>query len=116
MKAPLSWRAMPCRPGVFHLADHPMPDELMAKGQDAEALARVLRLSGHAADRTGSDAEGRRISLAELEQVHRHKTGALIECAVTLGALGARLTWNPPPLTALQTHAAAIGPGLPGAG
>ncbi|WP_186176161.1 (2E,6E)-farnesyl diphosphate synthase [Vibrio jasicida] len=32
-------------------------------------------------------AENRRVSLAELEEIHRNKTGALINCAVKLGAL-----------------------------
>jgi farnesyl diphosphate synthase len=34
-------------------------------------------------------AENRRVSLAELEEIHRNKTGALINCAVKLGALAA---------------------------
>lgn len=34
-------------------------------------------------------AENRLVSLAELEKIHRNKTGALINCAVKLGALAA---------------------------
>jgi geranylgeranyl pyrophosphate synthase len=34
-------------------------------------------------------AEGQRLDQAALEQVHRHKTGALIRAAVALGALAA---------------------------
>ncbi len=34
-------------------------------------------------------AENRQISLAEMEEIHRKKTGALIDCAVKLGALAA---------------------------
>ncbi|MGK2946628.1 MAG: (2E,6E)-farnesyl diphosphate synthase [Candidatus Malihini olakiniferum] len=34
-------------------------------------------------------AEGHQVSLAALEQIHRHKTGALIRAAVRLGALSA---------------------------
>ncbi|BBM65446.1 (2E,6E)-farnesyl diphosphate synthase [Vibrio alfacsensis] len=34
-------------------------------------------------------AENRQVSLAELEEIHRNKTGALINCAVKLGALSA---------------------------
>ncbi|MGR5132975.1 (2E,6E)-farnesyl diphosphate synthase [Vibrio alfacsensis] len=34
-------------------------------------------------------AENRQVSLAELEKIHRNKTGALINCAVKLGALAA---------------------------
>ncbi len=34
-------------------------------------------------------AENRSISLEELEEIHRHKTGALMKCAIRLGALAA---------------------------
>ncbi|UTV29318.1 (2E,6E)-farnesyl diphosphate synthase [Photobacterium atrarenae] len=34
-------------------------------------------------------AEGGQISLAQLETIHKHKTGALIRCAIRLGALAA---------------------------
>ncbi|HCE5210275.1 TPA: (2E,6E)-farnesyl diphosphate synthase [Vibrio parahaemolyticus] len=34
-------------------------------------------------------AENRQVSLAEMEEIHRKKTGALIDCAVKLGALAA---------------------------
>ncbi|MGR5069970.1 MULTISPECIES: (2E,6E)-farnesyl diphosphate synthase [Vibrio] len=34
-------------------------------------------------------AENRRVSLTELEKIHRNKTGALINCAIKLGALAA---------------------------
>ncbi|MGR5060255.1 (2E,6E)-farnesyl diphosphate synthase [Vibrio rotiferianus] len=34
-------------------------------------------------------AENRQVTLAELEEIHRNKTGALISCAVKLGALAA---------------------------
>lgn len=92
------------------LADHPMPDTLMANR--VRMLSALARASGYLGMCGGQaldlDAEGRRISLAELEQVHRHKTGALIECAVTLGAL-CKADMEPATLTALQTYAAAIG-------
>ncbi|ACS86668.1 (2E,6E)-farnesyl diphosphate synthase [Musicola paradisiaca] len=35
------------------------------------------------------EAEGRQVDLAALEQIHRHKTGALIRASVRLGALAA---------------------------
>ncbi|WP_409420781.1 (2E,6E)-farnesyl diphosphate synthase [Pseudaeromonas sp. ZJS20] len=53
-------------------------------------------------------AEGQRVPLAQLEQIHRHKTGALIECAVTLGAL-CQAEMTPATLMALQRYASAIG-------
>ncbi len=71
------------------LADHPMPDSLL--GNRVRMLSRLARASGYLGMCGGQaldlQAEGRQITLAELEQVHRHKTGALIECAVALGAL-----------------------------
>ena len=92
------------------LADHPMPTELMANR--VKMLSALARASGYLGMCGGQaldlEAEGRRITLAELEQVHRHKTGALIECAVTLGAL-CKADVEPATLAALQTYAAAIG-------
>ena len=35
------------------------------------------------------EAEGRQVTLEQLERIHRHKTGALIRAAVRLGALSA---------------------------
>ncbi|MGC9404315.1 (2E,6E)-farnesyl diphosphate synthase [Vibrio genomosp. F10] len=35
------------------------------------------------------EAESRQVTLEELEEIHRNKTGALIKCAVRLGALSA---------------------------
>ncbi|MCG3862414.1 MULTISPECIES: (2E,6E)-farnesyl diphosphate synthase [unclassified Photobacterium] len=35
------------------------------------------------------EAEGKHVGLEQLELIHRHKTGALIRCAVRLGALAA---------------------------
>ena len=92
------------------LADHPMPAELMANR--VKMLSALARASGYLGMCGGQaldlEAEGRRITLAELEQVHRHKTGALSECAVTLGAL-CKADVEPATLAALQTYAAAIG-------
>ncbi|MBP0602165.1 (2E,6E)-farnesyl diphosphate synthase [Aeromonas sanarellii] len=92
------------------LADHSMPAELMANR--VKMLSALARASGYLGMCGGQaldlEAEGRQITLAELEQVHRHKTGALIECAVTLGAL-CKADVEPATLAALQTYAAAIG-------
>ena len=35
------------------------------------------------------EAEGKQVSLQQLETIHQHKTGALIRCAIRLGALAA---------------------------
>lgn len=52
----------------------------------AEASGALGMCLGQAMDLA---AEGTKINLDTLEQIHRHKTGALIRCAVRLGALGA---------------------------
>jgi geranylgeranyl pyrophosphate synthase len=53
-------------------------------------------------------AVGRTLSVAAIEQMHRRKTGALIECSVLLGALAANVTGGPE-LAALQQFGAEIG-------
>ena len=92
------------------LSDAPMPE--VADRNRLAMISELAQASGIAGMCGGQaldlEAEGRRISLAELEQVHRHKTGALIECAVTLGAL-CKADVAPATLAALQTYAAAIG-------
>ena len=56
-------------------------------------IAELARASGVAGMCGGQaldlEAEGKQIALAELERIHRHKTGALICAAVRLGALSA---------------------------
>ncbi len=53
-------------------------------------------------------AVGRQLTVAEIEEMHRRKTGALIECSVLLGALAAGLTAGAE-LTALRHFGADIG-------
>jgi len=53
-------------------------------------------------------AEGQQTDLAALEQIHRHKTGALIRSAVRLGALAAGERGRQA-LPALDRYASAIG-------
>lgn len=53
------------------------------------------------------EGEGLALSLDELEQVHRLKTGALITASVVIGGLAARAT--PPTLAAFERYGAAIG-------
>lgn len=50
-----------------------------ASGAEGMCLGQALDL----------DAESRRVSFDELQQIHRNKTGALIKCAIRLGALAA---------------------------
>ncbi|HET7459286.1 MAG TPA: farnesyl diphosphate synthase [Gemmatimonadaceae bacterium] len=53
------------------------------------------------------EGEGTALSLEQLEQIHRAKTGALIVAAVTLGALAAGAT--EPQMRAFERYAAAVG-------
>lgn len=92
------------------LAAHPLPDslrtnQLLMVSQLARAAGYAGMCGGQALDLA---AEGQQVPLAALEQIHRHKTGALIECAVTLGAL-CHHQLPTDQLTALQQYAAAIG-------
>jgi len=78
-----------------------------------------LRMIGMLADASGTDgmaagqmrdieAEGRRIDLAALENVHRLKTGRLIQACVELGALTAGCA-DPALLRQLETWAGHVG-------
>lgn len=92
------------------LADAPMP------GVTAESrvamLSELAKASGVAGMCGGQAldlaAEGKRVTLDELEQIHRHKTGALIRSAVRLGALSAGAAGRAA-LPALDRFADAIG-------
>ncbi|WP_318375251.1 (2E,6E)-farnesyl diphosphate synthase [Enterobacter sp.] len=71
------------------LADTPMPevnarDRLAMVSELAQASGVAGMCGGQALD---LEAEGKQVGLAELERIHRHKTGALIRAAVRLGAL-----------------------------
>src|SRR5471032_1713314 len=73
------------------LADAPMPavrmqDRLSMISELASASGVAGMCAGQALDLA---AEGQHINLQALEQIHRHKTGALIRAAVRLGALAA---------------------------
>jgi geranylgeranyl pyrophosphate synthase len=54
------------------------------------------------------ESVGKRIDLAALQDMHRRKTGALIEASVLLGAVAAGVT-SGPSYQALQDYSAAIG-------
>ncbi|WP_445374107.1 (2E,6E)-farnesyl diphosphate synthase [Photorhabdus tasmaniensis] len=54
------------------------------------------------------EAEGKQIDLHALEQIHRHKTGALIRCAIRMGAYGAGQSGHDA-LPELDQYAQAIG-------
>jgi len=68
-----------------------------ASGADGMVLGQAIDLA----------AVDQRLNLAQLENMHRHKTGALIRASVAMGALAAGATI--PQLAALDEYAAAIG-------
>jgi geranylgeranyl pyrophosphate synthase len=84
-------------------------------GLDAAACGEVVRTLMRAAGAGGMiggqvldlDGEGRLLPPAELERVHRLKTGALIHAAVRLGGLAAGA--SPAAQHALERYAAAVG-------
>ncbi|CAM3834105.1 (2E,6E)-farnesyl diphosphate synthase [Serratia silvae] len=92
------------------LADADMPD--VALCDRLAMISELAKASGVAGMCGGQsldlEAEAKQIDLQALEQIHRHKTGALIRAAVRLGALAA----GEPGRTALpelDRYAAAIG-------
>ncbi|MCU5772026.1 (2E,6E)-farnesyl diphosphate synthase [Erwiniaceae bacterium BAC15a-03b] len=92
------------------LADQPMPG---VSAQDRIAMISELAQASGVAGMCGGQAldlaaEGKQIDLAALEQIHRHKTGALIRAAVRLGALTAGERGRQA-LPALDRYASAIG-------
>ncbi|MXP66387.1 (2E,6E)-farnesyl diphosphate synthase [Pantoea sp. Nvir] len=92
------------------LANEPMPGV-----SDTSRIAMINELS-HASGVAGMcggqaldlAAEGKRLELEQLEQIHRHKTGALIRAAVRLGSLTAGACGRTA-LPALDRYADAIG-------
>ena len=77
------------------------------------AMLRELAVASGARGMAGGQAldlaaEGQRLPLAELEAVHRGKTGALIAASVRLGALAA-LAPDAPQLAALGEYGQALG-------
>jgi farnesyl diphosphate synthase len=92
------------------LTDTPMPGvsaeyRLMMLSELAQASGVAGMCGGQALDLA---AEGQSVDLVQLEQIHRHKTGALIRAAVRLGALAAGETGRAA-LPALDRYAEAIG-------
>ncbi|WP_419236439.1 (2E,6E)-farnesyl diphosphate synthase [Serratia fonticola] len=92
------------------LADADMPD--VALRDRLAMISELAKASGVAGMCGGQsldlEAEGKQIDLQALEQIHRHKTGALIRAAVRLGALAVGEPGRAA-LPELDRYAAAIG-------
>jgi geranylgeranyl diphosphate synthase, type II len=86
--------------------------ELSLSGAALRQLAELLLEASGIRGMVGGqwldlEAEGRRSSLAELVEIHRRKTGALIEAACVLGGLAAGAP--PPLLSALRAYGREVG-------
>lgn len=87
-----------------------MPDVAL---RDRLAMVSELATASGVAGMCGGqsldlEAEGKRVDLQALEQIHRHKTGALIRAAVRPGALSAGEAGRAA-LPQLDRYAAAVG-------
>jgi geranylgeranyl pyrophosphate synthase len=96
------------------LAFNVLAESPLAARDPASAL-EMIRVLGDASGASGMAlgqaidlaAVGQRLTLAQLEHMHRHKTGALIRASVRLGALTASA--DAELLTRLDDYAAAVG-------
>jgi len=69
------------------LSEHPLSDDPMRQLQMLKLLAAASGSRGMAGGQAiDLDSVGKQLNLPELEQMHIHKTGALIRAAVLLGA------------------------------
>ena len=95
------------------LAFQVLADATLIPAAQRLAMLQELAVASGARGMAGGQAldlaaEGRRLSLPELEAVHRGKTGALIAASVRLGGL-AVLEPQAPQLTALGAYGQALG-------
>jgi farnesyl diphosphate synthase len=82
---------------------------------DGRLIARLCRVLAHAAGQAGMaggqaidlDSVGRQLQQAELEHMHRCKTGALLQASITMGAMA--VDASPDQLLSLQAYGAALG-------
>ncbi|WP_263264753.1 (2E,6E)-farnesyl diphosphate synthase [Pseudomonas sp. RIT-PI-S] len=101
--------------GLQALAFSALSDATLGQLGDSTRLqmVRALAQGAGAAGMVGGQAidlgsVGMKLDQAALEQMHRHKTGALIEASVVLGALASERA-RPDDLKALKTYARAVG-------
>jgi geranylgeranyl diphosphate synthase type II len=101
--------------GMVPLAARAATDAARALGLDAartgEIVRELMRASGAGGMIGGQlldlEGEGRPLSLAELERVHRMKTGALIDASVRIGGLAAMASDET--LQAFERYGSAVG-------
>lgn len=89
---------------LFDVDEEPHADislmqvQILATAASKMVLGQVLDLQ----------AEGKSVSQTELENIHQHKTGALIQAAIMLGAI-ARLPQSDPAIAELRSFGQALG-------
>ena len=101
------------QPLAFELLSHSNDRDSTPSAATQLLMIRTLALasgdSGMVAGQTlDVAAEGKQLQLAQLERIHRLKTGALIDAAVRLGALASEKS-DAATLAALADYSAAIG-------
>ncbi|WP_408954642.1 polyprenyl synthetase family protein [Natroniella sp. ANB-PHB2] len=89
---------------LAEIDDLPAERVLLATKKLAKAAGKQGMVGGQAADIL---AEGKEVDKEELEYIHTHKTGALLEAAVSIGAILGGATRQE--LAALQDYAQGIG-------
>ncbi|OBS09915.1 (2E,6E)-farnesyl diphosphate synthase [Acidihalobacter prosperus] len=97
---------------AFHIiaADPTLAGSADARLRMIDTLAQAAGSRGMAGGQAiDLDAVGRELSLAELENMHIHKTGALIRASVRMGALGAGDAAAPEAIERLDHYAKCIG-------
>ncbi|HRH90787.1 MAG TPA: polyprenyl synthetase family protein [Agitococcus sp.] len=87
------------------LSQSTLSDQQKSQQVQKLALASSDMAVGQALDLAG---EGQQLSVAQLEQIHQHKTGALIKASVLMGAIAAGCT-DEPTLQALEIYANKLG-------
>lgn len=99
--------------GLLTMAFDVLANAPLATEQRLQLIQVLAQASGALGMVAGQSIDlnhvGKTMSLAELERMHRHKTGALIRAAVHMGAIVAPQPPTPSQLTALLSYADAIG-------
>jgi len=91
---------------VLATAELPAEQNLILVSKLAKASGGAGMVAGQAID---LNHVGKQMTLAELENMHRHKTGALIRVAVEMGAYSVQAKLDDRVAAALVTYAEAIG-------
>ncbi|WP_419812621.1 (2E,6E)-farnesyl diphosphate synthase [Bacterioplanoides sp.] len=99
--------------GLLTAAFEVLADSLLSDGQRLQLIRLLAKAAGGAGMVAGQAIDlnhvGQSMTLEQLENMHRHKTGALIRVAVEMGAYSVLETVETEVLAALKQYAEAIG-------